>query len=113
MISFKANCGQHTIDNARLTTDAGPERSLQHNPKNADETARYEPSYLDLNCLQMYLFWSAGLTVLKANMKLQKTAFLGFFKKEEEEKKDATKCQAYLIPLASIPLKAFHSVFGA
>ena len=26
-----------------------------------DETARYEPSHLDLHCLHMYLFWSAGL----------------------------------------------------
>ena len=26
-----------------------------------DETARYEPSHLDLHCLHMYLFWCDGL----------------------------------------------------
>ena len=26
-----------------------------------DETARYEPSHLDLHCLHRYLFWSDGL----------------------------------------------------
>ena len=26
-----------------------------------DETAHYEPSHLDLHCLQNNIFWSAGL----------------------------------------------------
>ena len=29
------------------------------------ETAPYEPSHLDLHCLQRYLFWSAGLCEFK------------------------------------------------
>ena len=31
------------------------------NSVDPDETARYEPSHLDLHCLQRYLYWSAGL----------------------------------------------------
>ena len=31
------------------------------NTVDPDETAQYEPSYLYLRCLQMYLLWSAGL----------------------------------------------------
>ena len=31
------------------------------NSVNPDVTARYEPPYLDLHCLHMYLFWSARL----------------------------------------------------
>ena len=31
------------------------------NSVDPDETARDEPSYLDLHCLHMYCFWSAGL----------------------------------------------------
>ena len=30
-----------------------------------DEMALYEPSHLDLHCLQWYMFWSARLKVLK------------------------------------------------
>ena len=30
-----------------------------------DETARHEPSHLDLHCLHRCLFWSAGLKGLK------------------------------------------------
>ena len=30
-----------------------------------DETARYEPSHLDLHCLQRYVFWSTGLKELQ------------------------------------------------
>ena len=32
-------------------------------PKSADPdgTARYEPSHLDLHCLQRYLYWSEGM----------------------------------------------------
>ena len=26
-----------------------------------DGTARYEPSHLDLHCLQRYMYWSAGM----------------------------------------------------
>ena len=29
-----------------------------------DETAHYEPSHLDLHCLQRYWFWPAGLKEL-------------------------------------------------
>ena len=31
------------------------------NSVDPDETARYEPSHLDLHCLHRHLFWSAGL----------------------------------------------------
>ena len=31
------------------------------NSVDSDEMAHYEPSRLDLHCLQKYLFWSAGL----------------------------------------------------
>ena len=49
-----------------------------------DETAhmsRYEPSHLDLLCLHMYLFWSAGLNYLKNKQK----------KKNKTEKKKTNK----------------------
>ena len=35
------------------------------NSVDPDETARHEPSHLDLHCLQMYLFLSIGLKELK------------------------------------------------
>ena len=35
------------------------------NSVDPDETARYEPSHLELHCLQNYLFWSAEFQVLK------------------------------------------------
>ena len=35
------------------------------NSVDPDETARYEPSHLDLYCLHRYLFWSARLKGLK------------------------------------------------
>ena len=31
------------------------------NSGDPDETARHEPSHLDLHCLQRYLIWSAGI----------------------------------------------------
>ena len=31
------------------------------NSADEDETARYEPSHLDLHCLQRYLYWSVGM----------------------------------------------------
>ena len=31
------------------------------NSVDPDETAYYEPSHLELHCLHIYLFWSAGL----------------------------------------------------
>ena len=31
------------------------------NSVHPDETAHYEPSHLDLHCLQRYLCWSAGM----------------------------------------------------
>ena len=34
------------------------------NSVDPDETAHYEPSHLDLHCLQKYLSWSNGLTGL-------------------------------------------------
>ena len=34
-----------------------------------DETACYEPSHLDLHCLQRYLCWSAGMNELNLNIK--------------------------------------------
>ena len=37
------------------------------NSVDPDETARYEPSHLDLHCLQRYLYWSAGMKGLKSN----------------------------------------------
>ena len=35
------------------------------NSVDPDETARDEPSHLDLHCLNRYLFWSVGLKGLK------------------------------------------------
>ena len=34
------------------------------NSVDPDETARYEPSHLDLRCLQRYLYWSVGMNGL-------------------------------------------------
>ena len=34
------------------------------NSVDPDETAHYEPSHLDLHCLQKYLYWSAGMKAL-------------------------------------------------
>ena len=31
------------------------------NSVDPDETAHYEPSHLDLHCLQKYLYWSIGM----------------------------------------------------
>ena len=42
------------------------QRSQKANSVDPDETARYEPSHLDLHCLHRYMFWSAvlkGLTM--------------------------------------------------
>ena len=35
------------------------------NSLDPDEMAHYEPSHLDLHCLQRYLFWSVGLKVVR------------------------------------------------
>ena len=35
------------------------------NSVDPDETSRYVPSHLDLNCLHSYLFWSVRLNGLK------------------------------------------------
>ena len=35
-----------------------------------DETARYEPSHLDLHCLQKYLYWSTGMKGLNLSIAL-------------------------------------------
>ena len=32
-----------------------------------DEMARYEPSHLELHCLQKYLYWPAGMKRLTSN----------------------------------------------
>ena len=34
------------------------------NSVDPDETASYEPSHLDLHCLQTHLYWSAGTKAL-------------------------------------------------
>ena len=35
------------------------------NSVDPDEMAPYEPSHLDLHCLQRYLYWSAGMEGLR------------------------------------------------
>ena len=35
------------------------------NSVDPEETDHYEPSHLDLHCLQKYLYWSSGLKGLK------------------------------------------------
>ena len=37
------------------------------NSVDSDELAHYEPSQLDLNCLQRYHYWSAGLKELRVD----------------------------------------------
>ena len=37
------------------------------NSVDPDETARNEPSHLDLHCLQKYLYWSSGLKRLSCS----------------------------------------------
>ena len=44
------------------------------NSVDPDEIARYEPSNLDLHCLQRYLYWSAGIEELKCDLS-RETAF--------------------------------------
>ena len=38
-----------------------PKTIKMPNSVTSNEMAHYEPSYLDLHCLQRYLFWSAGM----------------------------------------------------
>ena len=33
------------------------------NSVDPDETARYQPSHLDLHCLHMYMYWSSEMSV--------------------------------------------------
>ena len=40
------------------------------NSVDPDETAHYEPSHLDLHCLQSYLYWSAGMKGLRKKKSL-------------------------------------------
>ena len=47
--SIVANRGFNKKINIRMANSANP-----------DEMARYEPSHLDLYCLQRYMYWSAG-----------------------------------------------------
>ena len=61
------------IVNLNMFTDAKGGFSLKSkngmvNSVDPDETARYEPSHLDLHCLHMYLSWSDGLEELKSVM---------------------------------------------
>ena len=46
------------------------------NSGDPDETARYEPSHLDLHCLQRYLYWSARMKRLKSDKKYGKKSRL-------------------------------------
>ena len=41
-------------------------RNTMANSIDPDETARYEPSHMDLYCLQRSTYWSAGTKELKA-----------------------------------------------
>ena len=38
------------------------------NDVDPDEMAHYEPSHLDLHCLQRYLYWSKGMKELKETL---------------------------------------------
>ena len=60
------------------------------NSVDPDETDRYEPSHLDLHCLQGYLFWSADITELVVcNDNIKKTSMK--IKQTKEKKKKRKK----------------------
>ena len=59
--SNAANRDIHQKINNRMANNVEP-----------DEMAHYEPSYLDLHCLQRYLFWSTGLKrLIQINLPIQ------------------------------------------
>ena len=48
------------IHRCKLGFQSKINKKKKANSVDPDETARYEPSHLDLHCLQGYLYWSVG-----------------------------------------------------
>ena len=55
----------HLSQNSDTLLQIGFQSKVNNRNANPDETAHYEPSHLDLHCLQMYPCWSAGMKGLK------------------------------------------------
>ena len=63
MESSISEFGQHSLLQIGVSDRIN---NIMANSVDPDETARHEPSHLDLHCLHRYLSWSAGLNGLKS-----------------------------------------------
>ena len=68
-----------------MVTSISANSSFSQKPNNGmanrvdpDERARYEPSHLDLHCLQRYMYWSVEIKGLRKMLHWQGNAFVDF-----------------------------------
>ena len=80
--------------------------------------ARYEPSHLDLHCLQMYLYWSSAMKVLKHQIKSNILPFikLTFIKyitlSESVWNQNTTRAIIWLVRILNIKRNSFFTGEG-